>query len=137
MRDCDYKNRMKFVGNYGNNECYIELKSVTNLDEGTWKCTLESYVFGSAHGTEKTASLKLKLLNDKNRIMSNNTENTPSKIKDDSNNNELLNDKNQIMSNNTENTPNKIKEDSNNNAGKPVTSMLMLLPPILFKIFEL
>ena len=109
MRDCDYKNRMKFVGNYGNNECYIELKSVTNLDEGAWKCTLESYVFGSAHGTEKTASLKLKLLNDKNRI----------------------------MSNNTENTPNKIKEDSNNNAGKPVTSMLMLLPPILFKIFEL
>ena len=52
MQKCSniLKNRVKYVGNYTDHECKIELSDVSEADKGGWICEMESYVFGSARG---------------------------------------------------------------------------------------
>ena len=68
-QDCgSFSNRMKYVGNYNNHECAIEIKAVTGMDEGLWTCTLESYVYGVTRGSEASGTVELQIL-DKNKGM--------------------------------------------------------------------
>ena len=65
-QDCgSFSNRMKYVGNYNNHECAIEIKAVTGMDEGLWTCTLESYVYGVTRGSEASGTVELQILDKK------------------------------------------------------------------------
>ena len=45
---------MRFIGNYDQHECKVELKNVAPSDVGKWECELESYVFGGSRGSGYT-----------------------------------------------------------------------------------
>ena len=56
---------MRFIGNFDQHECKVELKNVAPSDVGKWECELESYVFGGSRGSGSTdkKSVTLKKLN--------------------------------------------------------------------------
>ena len=60
-QDCDvsFNDRIRFLGNYGNHECSIELSNLTLSDAGKWSCELQSYVLGPISGSSDKASLHL------------------------------------------------------------------------------
>ena len=63
MQSCDmYSNRISYIGNYNAHECKIELKNVSKMDQGTWKCEVESYVWGITIGVKASAAIELKIL---------------------------------------------------------------------------
>ena len=59
---------MRFIGNYEQHECKVELKNVSLPDVGKWECELESYVLGGSKGSgyisKKSVMLKLNATNE-------------------------------------------------------------------------
>ena len=57
--------RIKFVGNYDENKCFVKLSNIGTTDDGEWKCYLQEYVWGSILesilGGEDSAKLKLEI----------------------------------------------------------------------------
>merc|ERR1712135_278344 len=51
--------RVSFKGDYHKYECTIQVVNITTEDEGTWKCEVESYVFGPFRGTVKTKTISM------------------------------------------------------------------------------
>ena len=51
--------RVSFKGDYHKYECTIQVEKITTEDEGTWKCEVESYVFGPFRGTVKTKTISM------------------------------------------------------------------------------
>ena len=51
--------RIRFTGDYHKYECTIQVEKITTEDEGTWKCEVESYVFGPFRGTVKTRTISI------------------------------------------------------------------------------
>merc|ERR1712080_102553 len=51
--------RAKYVGNYDNHECEIEITNVSAEDSGVWSCDVESYVFGATSGYKVKKELTL------------------------------------------------------------------------------
>ena len=49
--------RVSFTGDYHKYECTIQVEKITSEDDGTWKCEVESYVFGPFRGTVKTKTI--------------------------------------------------------------------------------
>jgi len=63
-----FRHRMRFIGNYEQHECKVELKNVSPSDVGKWECELESYVLagskGSGYTSKKSVMLKLNATNE-------------------------------------------------------------------------
>ena len=63
-----FRHRMRFIGNYEQHECKVELKDVSPSDVGKWECELESYVLagskGSGYTSKKSVLLKLNATNE-------------------------------------------------------------------------
>ena len=63
---------MRFIGNYDQHECKVELKNVAPSDVGKWECELEEYVFagsrGSGYTDKKSVTLKLNVTNEGKNI---------------------------------------------------------------------
>ena len=51
--------RVSFTGDYHKYECTIQVEKITTEDDGTWKCEVESYVFGPFRGTVKTKTISM------------------------------------------------------------------------------
>ena len=54
---------MRFIGNYEQHECKVELKNVSPSDVGKWQCELESYVLGGSRGSGYKDNKSVSLLN--------------------------------------------------------------------------
>ena len=50
---------MSYVGNYKSNECKIRLSHVSKKDQGSWRCEIESFMWGPLRGDEASASIHL------------------------------------------------------------------------------
>merc|ERR1712184_184612 len=63
-----FRHRMRFIGNYEQHECKVELKNVSPSDAGKWECELESYVLagskGSGYTSKKSVMLKFNATNE-------------------------------------------------------------------------
>ena len=62
--DSNWNDRIKFVGNYNEYDCSIELSNLSLSDAGEWTCNLESYVWGPISGTTDTAEFYLMIDSD-------------------------------------------------------------------------
>ena len=65
-QSCDIalNERIKFLGDYNEHECSIELSNLTLSDAGEWTCDLESYVWGPISGTKDTEVFNLTIDSD-------------------------------------------------------------------------
>lgn len=62
LLDCsDFNDKIRYVGDYNNYNCAIELKNVTPEDAGEWTCEMESYHAGRyrGYGYQKTGSMMI------------------------------------------------------------------------------
>ena len=50
---------MSYVGNYKSHECKIRLSHVSKKDQGSWRCEIESFMWGPLRGDEASASIHL------------------------------------------------------------------------------
>jgi len=59
-----FDDRIRYIGNYSNHECTIELSNVSLEDDGEWRCEVVSYCLGPLPGKkdEKTITLNVKPL---------------------------------------------------------------------------
>ena len=57
--DQDLNDRFRFLGNYNQHECSIQLSHVSQSDLGEWTCQMESYVLGPISGNKDKAILNL------------------------------------------------------------------------------
>ena len=62
--DLNLNDRIKFVGNYNDYDCSIELSNLSLSDAGEWTCDLESYVWGPISGKTDTAEFYLMIDSD-------------------------------------------------------------------------
>ena len=59
MQNCSptLRNRIKYIGNYQEKECKIQIFNVTDADKGLWTCRMESYVLGILRGNTAQANI--------------------------------------------------------------------------------
>ena len=57
----DFSGRVKFNGDYNQNECGVEISGARLEDAGDWTCQLESYSFGGQRGEQAKVDTSWKL----------------------------------------------------------------------------